>query len=190
MKHSAWALVVTVCSVLSIGAQQQQLQRPMALELGSERSRLHSKRTAGDLHQRSIRSCPPSHIQGNADDAIVAHQAHFGGGAIFHCIDQGHDGRGWEVKIALRLVRFIDDVATRKLDRLQLRDEPRIIGARELREEPVLDRRMRGFGSSHEVVGLFRLARWATGMIPAPRATPFHNANRATSCTPTMAREA
>ena len=79
-----------------------------------------------------------THEQGDADDALVADHGDFGRCAVFHDVEQRHDGGGGEIDVAHRNTGFANGVAQRHRDQFQMGEQARIFVRREGGEQVIL----------------------------------------------------
>ena len=75
------------------------------------------------LHNGAARSAFPTHEHRHADESFVADDGYLRGGAVLHDIQQRNDGVGGEVDMSEGIDRFIEDLAERQCNSLQVRDQ-------------------------------------------------------------------
>jgi hypothetical protein len=116
---------------------------PPPPELFNQNRRRHTECVARDLRHRPIRHCIAAHKEGNPNDAVVTHQAHLGGRAVGHGIEQRDNAGRREIEAIHPFARFVDDSAERKGDRLQMGQETIKHLIREGGEQTVFNRTSR-----------------------------------------------
>ena len=76
---------------------QQQVQHGRTLELFPDSSGVEPKTLSGALHNRPAGGGLTTHKKRDTDDALVPHHGNFGRRAVFHDVQQRHDGCGREI---------------------------------------------------------------------------------------------
>ena len=81
------------------------------------------------LHDRAAGRRLAAHEQRDADHAFVADDGDLGRRAVLHHVEQRDDRRRREVDVAQRAARFVEHLAERQVDRLELRQPALPLGA-------------------------------------------------------------
>jgi hypothetical protein len=119
------------------------LTRTAPPELFQQNRRRHAEGVARDLRHRPVGHCIAAHKEGNPNDAVVTHQAHLGGRAVGHGVEQRDDAGRRENKALHPFARFVDDATERKGDWLQMGQKTSKHLIREGGEQTVFNRTLR-----------------------------------------------
>ncbi len=95
---------------------------------------------ARTLHHGPIRHGFAAHEQGDADDALVADHGDFGGRAILHDVQQGHDGGGREIDVAQPIPGLVQGLTERQRDQFQVGKQALAFGLGQDRQQMILPR--------------------------------------------------
>ncbi len=92
------------------------------------------------LHDRAVRGRLAAHEQRDADQALVARYRKLCRRAISEHIQQRDDAVGRKIHVPQRVTGFIQDLAERHIDELQVREDPFPLLGGEGREQVILGR--------------------------------------------------
>jgi hypothetical protein len=119
-------------------AQQQVQHRAGAVELVFHLLRAQAKAVACALHHGTAGGRFAAHEQRHADHAFAADDGDLCRRSVFHDVEQRDDGRGREVDVAECVAGFIEHLAERELDRLELRLPALPLGIRQCGQQLVV----------------------------------------------------
>src|ERR1700694_858095 len=104
-------------------AQQQNLQRPISMELVLELLSDQPVSVTGALYDRPTWGGFTAHEQRDADEAFVADHRNFRRGAVFQHVQQRHDGVDRKVNVAQDIAGLVQNLPERHRDEPQMRVE-------------------------------------------------------------------
>ena len=112
----------------------------MAVEFRFDRAARQLVRGARTLHDRSARRTLPTHEERHADGPLVTNHRNLGRCAVLQHVQQRNDRVCREIDVILHTARLVDAHAERKLDELQLREQPSRLLIRERGENLIVTR--------------------------------------------------
>src|SRR5207245_2258324 len=96
---------------------------PISMKLFLELLPDQSVSAAGALHYRAARGGFIAHEQRDSDQAFVAYHGNFRRTTVFQHVQQRYDGVSRKIDVAQDIAGFVQDLAKRHLNELQVRVE-------------------------------------------------------------------